>query len=55
MHGVKAAGVDRIMSAIEEAICIRAVARILQGLFSAGDALESEVEREAIRECFGGE
>lgn len=53
MHGIKAAGVKRIVSAIEKAICVRAVARVLQGLLSAGDALEGKVECETIRECFG--
>ena len=43
------------MSAVEEAICVRAVACVLEGLLSAGDALEGQVERETIRECFGGE
>src|ERR1700675_4907329 len=55
MHGVKAAGVKRIVSAVEEAISVRAVARVSQGLPSAGDALEGEVQRETVRECFGGE
>jgi len=53
MHGIKATGVKRIVCAIEKAICIRAVARVLHGLLSARDALEGEVKREAVRECFG--
>jgi len=54
MHGIKAAGVERIVSAVEEAICVRAVPRILQRLLSASDAFEGEVEGKAIREGFGG-
>jgi len=52
MHGIKAARVEWIMSAVEEAICVRTFARVLQRLLSASDALEGEVERETIRECF---
>ena len=55
MHGVEASRVKRIMSAVEEAIRVRTVARVLQGLFSAGDSLEGEIECETVRECFGGE
>jgi hypothetical protein len=55
MHGIKAAGVERIMSAVEEAIGLRTVARVLQRLLSASDTFEGEVEREAIREGFGGQ
>jgi hypothetical protein len=44
MYGIKATGVDRIMSAVEEAICVRTVARVLQQLLSASDDFEGEVE-----------
>src|SRR5580692_2960033 len=54
MHGIKTARVKRIVSAVEEAVCIRAVACVLQRLLSARDALEGEVDRETIREGFGG-
>lgn len=54
MHRIKAAGMERIMRAVEEAICVRTVARVLQRLLSASDASEGEVERETIREGFGG-
>jgi hypothetical protein len=54
MHGIKAARVERIMSAVEEAICVRTVARVLQRLLSASDTFEGQVERETIREGFGG-
>src|ERR1700757_3468040 len=54
MHGIKAARVERIVGAVEEAIGIRTVARVLQRLLSASDAFEGEVEREAIGEGLGG-
>ena len=55
MHGIEAAGVKWIMSAVEETIGIWAVAAVLEGLLSASNALEGEVQREAIRERLGGQ
>ena len=52
MHRIEAAGVKRVVIAAEEAICVRAVACVLQGLPSAADAFKSEVEQETIRERF---
>ena len=54
VHGIKPAGVKRIVGAVKEAIGIRAVAGVLQGLLSAGNALERQVERETVRESFRG-
>ena len=54
VHGIKPAGVERIVRAVKKAIGIRAVARVLQGLLSAGNALERQVERETVRESFRG-
>lgn len=54
VHGIKPAGVEWIVRAVKEAIGIRAVARVLQGLLPAGNALERQVERETVRESFGG-
>jgi len=55
MHGIKAAGMKRIVCAIEKATFVRAVARVLQGLLSAGDGLEGAAERETISESFGSQ
>jgi len=54
VHRIKAARVKRIVSAIKEAIGVRAIARVLQGALSAGHALEGQVKRETIRESFSG-
>ena len=54
MDRIKPARMKRIVSAVEETIRIRAVAAVLQGLLSAGDSLEGQIERKTIRECFGG-
>jgi len=54
VHRIKAARVKRIVSAIKEAIYVRAIDRVLQGPLSAGNALESQVERETICESFRG-
>lgn len=55
MHGIKATGVKWIVRAVEEAIWVRAGAGLLQGLLSGSNALEGEVQRESICECFGGQ
>lgn len=55
MHRIEATGVKWIMSSVEETISIRAVAAVLEGLLSASNALEAEVQREAIRERLSGQ
>ena len=54
VHGIKAARVKRVVCSIEEAIRVRAIARVFQRLLPAGNTLESQIERETIRESFRG-